>query len=118
MVPGVGRQIVGWLGVAMLISSLTGLWLWWPLTGSVRRGSLLKRRPQFDANLHHLTGFWICIPLAMLSLTGAWISFPAFFSGLSGYASRSRVRPLRRRPSIPFSRSTSWSPVWAGIRWP
>lgn len=93
MVPGVGRQIVGWLGVAMLISSLTGLWLWWPLTGSVRRGLRWKRRPQFDANLHHLTGFWICIPLAMLSLTGAWISFPAFFSGLSGDKPQPRPAP-------------------------
>ena len=32
-IPGVGRQIVGWIGVAMLLSSLTGLWLWWPLSG-------------------------------------------------------------------------------------
>src|SRR3546814_1014187 len=29
MVPGVGRKIVGWLGVAMMISAFTGLWLWW-----------------------------------------------------------------------------------------
>ncbi|MEI9927189.1 MAG: PepSY-associated TM helix domain-containing protein [Sphingomonas sp.] len=35
LVPGVGRAIVGWIGVAMLLSSLTGLWLWWPLSGSV-----------------------------------------------------------------------------------
>src|SRR3546814_10574860 len=28
MVPGVGRKIVGWLGVAMMISAFTGIWLW------------------------------------------------------------------------------------------
>ncbi|NNM77882.1 PepSY domain-containing protein [Sphingomonas sp. ID1715] len=93
MVPGMGRQIVGWIGVAMLVSSLTGLWLWWPLTGSFARGFRWKRRPQFDANLHHQLGFWICIPLAMLSFTGAWISFPAFFGPMVGEKPPQRPAP-------------------------
>jgi uncharacterized iron-regulated membrane protein len=100
MVPGVGRQIVGWLGVAMLVSSLTGLWLWWPMTGSVRRGFRWKRRSQFDANLHHLLGFWVCLPLAMLSLTGAWISFPAFFASFSGAKA-----PQRPAPAVPLDKT-------------
>lgn len=84
MVPGVGRQIVGWLGVAMLLSSLTGLWLWWPLKGGVLRGLRWERRPDFNSNLHHLGGFWIALPLAVLSATGVWISFPAVFNPLVG----------------------------------
>ena len=81
MIPGGwGRAIVGWIGVAMLVSSMTGLWLWWPVTGSVRRGLRWKRQPGTDANLHHLLGFWISVPLFVLSLTGVWISFPAVFS--------------------------------------
>ena len=83
MVPGVGRQIVGWIGVAMLLSSLTGLWLWWPLKGSVTRGLRWDRRPDFNSNLHHLGGFWIALPLAVLSATGVWISFPAVFNRFS-----------------------------------
>jgi uncharacterized iron-regulated membrane protein len=43
MIPGVGRQVVGWLGVAMLISSLTGLWLWWPTVGQWTRGLRWRR---------------------------------------------------------------------------
>ena len=84
MLPGVGRAIVGWVGVAMLVSSISGLWLWWPVVGSVRRGFRWKRQPNLDANLHHLFGFWISLPLFVLSLTGAWISFPAFFGPLVG----------------------------------
>lgn len=84
MVPGVGRKIVGWAGVGMLISSLTGLWLWWPLKGSVRRGLRWNRRPDVNSNLHFQAGFWISLPLAVLSLTGVWISFPGFFSGARG----------------------------------
>lgn len=84
MVPGVGRKIVGVIGLAMLISSLTGLWLWWPLKGSIRRGLRWKRRPDLNSNLHFQAGFWISLPLAVLSLTGVWISFPGFFSGMRG----------------------------------
>lgn len=91
MVPGLGRQIVGWLGVAMLVSSLSGLWLWWPLAGSWSRGLRWRRHPNFDTNLHHQFGFWIALPLFVLSLTGAWISFPAFFAQLSGEQSQQRA---------------------------
>jgi len=84
MIPGLGRQIVGWIGVAMLLSSLTGLWLWWPLKGGIRRGLRWNRQPTTSGRLHYQGGFWIAIPLAVLSFTGAWISFPAFFAQLSG----------------------------------
>lgn len=128
MVPGMGRQIVGWVGIAMLVSSLTGLWLWWPLSGSVTRGFRWKRRPQLDANLHHQFGFWVCVPLAMLSLTGAWISFPAFFGPLVGEKAAARpapgsalAEPLRQvndialmagAPPVSITWPTDKSPVW------
>ena len=104
MVPGVGRQIVGWIGVAMLISSLTGLWLWWPLKGRFVRGLRWKRQPTTSGNLHHQGGFWICIPLAVLSFTGAWISFPAFFASLSGDpAGPSPAERMRRMAAAPIA---------------
>ena len=78
-IPGWGRPIVGWIGVAMLVSALTGLWLWWPFKGGFARGFRWKRMPTTSGNLHHQGGFWIALPLAVLSFTGAWISFPAFF---------------------------------------
>ena len=103
MVPGVGRQIVGWVGGAMLISSLTGLWLWWPLKGRFTRGLRWKRQPITSGNLHHQGGFWICIPLAVLSFTGAWISFPAFFASLSGDpAGPSHAERMRRMAAAPL----------------
>ena len=81
LVPGIGRQIVGWIGVAMLLSSMSGLWLWWPTVGTWVRGLRWRRHRNTDTNLHHLFGFWIALPLFVLSLTGAWIAFPAFFGG-------------------------------------
>ncbi|MGZ8286489.1 MAG: PepSY-associated TM helix domain-containing protein [Allosphingosinicella sp.] len=104
MVPGVGRQIVGWIGVAMLLSSLTGLWLWWPLSGRFTRGLKWRRRATTSANLHHQSGFWIALPLAVLSFTGAWISFPAFFAALSGDpAGPSMAERMRRNAVLPAS---------------
>ncbi|ODP37088.1 PepSY-associated TM helix domain-containing protein [Sphingomonas turrisvirgatae] len=111
MVPGAGRQIVGWIGVAMTISSLTGLWLWWPIMGSVRRGFRWKRHPNIDTNLHYLLGFWISLPLFVLSVTGVWISFPSWFAGFDGpprgaqgqgRAAMMRPRPLEM-PATPLA---------------
>jgi uncharacterized iron-regulated membrane protein len=85
-VPGWGRPLVGWIGVAMMVSAFTGLWLWWPAMGRWTRGLRWARRREFDANLHHQFGFWIALPLFVLSLTGAWISFPQFFGRLTGEA--------------------------------
>jgi uncharacterized iron-regulated membrane protein len=88
MIPGWGRPIVGWVGVFMLVSCLTGIWLWWPLSGGFASGFRWKRRNTLNANLHYLTGFWILIPLAMLSFTGAWISFPSVFGAFESGPAR------------------------------
>jgi uncharacterized iron-regulated membrane protein len=111
MVPVWGRTIVGWVGVFMFISCLTGIWLWWPITGSVRRGFRWKRQNSTNANIHHQLGFWILLPLAMLSFTGFWISFPSVFSTFEpsqpkaggkaksgGGAPPDRARAMRAQP--------------------
>ena len=95
LVPGVGRSIVGWIGVAMMLSCFTGLWLWWPTVGRWARGLRWKRHRDTDTNLHYLTGFWVALPLFVLSLTGAWISFPGFFNALTGQAARGPAGPDR-----------------------
>jgi uncharacterized iron-regulated membrane protein len=110
MVPGVGRQIVGWIGVAMLLSSLTGLWLWWPLSGRFTRGLRWRRRSTTSDNLHHQGGFWIALPLAILSFTGAWISFPAFFAALSGDPAGPSMAERMRRLAAPPAAETGLTP--------
>ena len=76
LIPEVGRKVVGWLGWAMFVSSATGLWLWWPRNGGFLKGLRWRRGAWTLFNLHHMVGFWICVPLAVLSLTGVYISFP------------------------------------------
>ena len=71
-----GRAIVGWVGVGMLILSLTGIWLWWPRSSDFITGLRWHRAPFVTTNLHHLLGFWISIPLAAVSVTGIYLGFP------------------------------------------
>lgn len=98
LVPGIGRTIVGWLGVAMMLSCFTGIWLWWPTVGRWTKGLRWRRHGNLDTNLHHLFGFWIAVPLFVLSLTGAWISFPGVFS-----PGRGEGGPPRGRAGAPIS---------------
>src|SRR4051794_1640156 len=72
-----GRAIVGWAGLGMLILSLTGLWLWWPRQGALLAGLRWRRSGEATTtNVHYLLGFWIALPLALVSLTGIYLSFP------------------------------------------
>jgi len=104
MIPGGwGRPIVGWVGVFMFVSCLTGLWLWWPLAGGLKSGFKWKRRNTTNANLHYLTGFWVLIPLAMLSATGAWISFPSVFAAFESGPPRGGPGGGRGGPSQPLA---------------
>ena len=110
--PGVGRSIVGWIGVFMMISAATGLWLWWPTMGSLKRAFRWGRHRNLDTNIHQTFGFWIALPLFVLSLTGAWISFPAFFGALSGDAPRGERGPRSR----PLPLAAPAQPIEAVIR--
>jgi uncharacterized iron-regulated membrane protein len=71
-----GRTIVGWVGIGMLILSLTGIWLWWPRSGVFLPGLRWSRTTYSTTNLHHLLGFWLSMPLAVVSATGVYLGFP------------------------------------------
>lgn len=81
-IPEWGRATVGWVGVFMAISCLSGIWLWWPTVGAWVRGLRWRRHNDFNNNLHHQLGFWILLPLFALSVTGFWISFPKVFADI------------------------------------
>lgn len=98
-VPGLGRKIVGWMGWAMTVSSLTGLWLWWPRNGALVRAMRWRRSPSTMNNLHHLFGFWILVPLLVVSLTGVYISFPETSRKLFGVSPQGGPGRAEGRPA-------------------
>ncbi|MDA5194010.1 PepSY-associated TM helix domain-containing protein [Govanella unica] len=77
LIPEIGRKVVGWTGVFMLVLALSGIYLWWPRGGiKFRRALSWRKGLKTTTNLHHMFGIWISIPLAVLSFTGIYISFP------------------------------------------
>jgi uncharacterized iron-regulated membrane protein len=108
LIPDVGRKVVGWLGWAMFVSCATGLWLWWPRHAGFRKGLRWHRGASTLFNLHHLIGFWICAPLAVLSLTGVYISFPQTSRALFGLPQQPprQQGPGRFAPPLPQTRLT------------
>jgi uncharacterized iron-regulated membrane protein len=71
-----GREIVGAVGIAMLISSLSGLYLWWPTCSRLREALLFRRGIALTRNLHYFFGFYFALVLAMLSFTGIFLAYP------------------------------------------
>jgi uncharacterized iron-regulated membrane protein len=71
-----GREIVGCVGIAMLVSSLSGIYLWWPRARFRRKDFGFRRGPVVSRNLHLTLGLYSSLVLAMLSFTGIFSRFP------------------------------------------
>lgn len=71
-----GRQIVGWLGVVLIMLAASGLVLWWPRTRSLAFAFRWRRSTQLSFNLHHMLGGLLALPLIAVCLTGVYLSFP------------------------------------------
>jgi uncharacterized iron-regulated membrane protein len=82
-----GAAWVGWIGLALGISALSGLWLWAPALRDVR--SLFKVRMdsgicRLALDLHRLIGPFAAIPLLILAITGVHLAWPGFLEKLAG----------------------------------
>lgn len=80
LIPGIGRQIVGIMGLFLTISAVTGIYVFWP--GFKRMFAALKwqKRDGKMLNIHRQSGFLLSIILIVEAISGAWISFPGFFA--------------------------------------
>lgn len=105
-----GRQIVGWAGTGMLVLSLTGLWLWWPRNGGFLRGLRWTRSPRFTFNLHNMLGFWISLPLAVVSATGIYLAFPQTARSVMSSVATLSPQPQRGGFSGEVARHTALTP--------
>lgn len=80
-----GGIIVGIMGVILLFSVLTGLIVWWPLTGRWRRALSIKRRAsveRFNHDLHQTSGIYTLPILFAVLLSGVYMNLPDQFMAL------------------------------------
>lgn len=76
---GAGRDIVGWLGVVMLILGLSGLIMWWPKPKQWRAALTVARGARghrLQRDLHGAIGIWSWIVYMIVSFSGVYIAFP------------------------------------------
>lgn len=95
-----GRTILKWSAVVMLLSLASGLYLWWPVKQVRIRGKWGSRRLWFD--IHNSIGILSLLPLAMLAATGTVLGFedqlaPVIYR-LTGSHSTEVVRKAVQRP--------------------
>lgn len=82
LLSGVGRPVVGVMGIFLLLSAITGLVIWWPGRGRFWAALRWRRREGRLLNLHRQSGVILSLVLIVEAVSGVWISFPTFFAML------------------------------------
>ncbi len=113
-----GKAITGVSNTAFLVLAITGLYLWFPRKWAARafrpalwfNGSAGKAR---DWNWHNVFGFWMLIPIAVMSATGTVISYR--WAGDLVYRIAGEEPPVRRGPPGPPTSPSAAPTVVAGV---
>ena len=105
---GLGRELVGWLGVAMLVLGCSGLYLWWPKSGQWKAAFLVRRTARgvrFNRELHGAVGGWSLLLFTVVNFTGVYLAFPQQISAavnavwpgrdMRAAVFQARVEPMR-----------------------
>jgi uncharacterized iron-regulated membrane protein len=74
-----GRQLIGWLGLAMLLMGVSGLVNWWPRRSNWRSAFAVTRRARgyrLQRELHGAAGAWGLAALLTVSFAGVYLAFP------------------------------------------
>jgi len=87
-----GKTIVSWAGILMLLLTMSGLYLWWPLKRLAVNWNVGGRRRWFD--LHNTVGVLALVFLFILSLTGIVIGFESVTSPLFYRTTNSQPYPF------------------------
>ena len=100
-----GRKINGVMAILVVILSVTGLAIWWPGLGRLRRSLRIDFRSnwkRFNWDLHSVVGFWMFAFVFIWGVTGVYLVFPTPFqiavnriSPLQVYALQSSLEPVQ-----------------------
>jgi uncharacterized iron-regulated membrane protein len=96
----VGATLVGFSGLFLLMSCLSGLVLWWPRNQGFKKGLLVKSgshgiRLHYD--IHRVSGMYTVVLLVVLAATGIYLTFPNYLKPVIGLTSS-----LQQEPNFDF----------------
>ena len=110
---GLGRELVGWLGVALLVLGCSGLYLWWPRRGQWKAAFIVRRTAKglrFNRELHGAVGIWSLMLFMLVNFTGVYLAFPQQISAavntvwpgrdMRAAMFQARVEPMRGVPPM------------------
>ena len=130
-----GETFVGIMALFLLLSIISGLYLWWPKPGKLRRALSFQSggssiRTHYD--IHKLTGVAGAMLLSLLALTGFYLEFPHLVTSVVTWFSPVRdvspegqplsevqkgVSPLQPEEAVAIARTTfpDAQPMWIGL---
>ena len=76
-----GEQVVGVVGIVLLVFCMTGVVLWWPGVRRVHRGFQVRSGRGalvLHYDLHRVIGIVLLIPLSLVAVTGIVLVFPKY----------------------------------------
>lgn len=82
-----GWNVVGFLGLLLIISCGTGLYLWWPGISELGQALKIRHRAgmmQLTFDVHRLLGLFSAVALLLLASTGFLLSYPSVLEFLAG----------------------------------
>jgi uncharacterized iron-regulated membrane protein len=80
-----GHKVVGALGAVLVVFTLIGLYVWWPIGRFAKRHFLVKAdggAARLELDLHRAGGFYSLVLMLMLGLTGYMFVFPSHMAAL------------------------------------
>jgi uncharacterized iron-regulated membrane protein len=105
-----GGLLVGILAVLLIVSVLTGLIVWWPLTGKWRQALTIKPRAspeRFNHDLHKTFGFYSALVMLAVLISGVYFNLPEQFLWLvERFSTVSRPKDFLSEPGsgrVPIS---------------
>jgi uncharacterized iron-regulated membrane protein len=82
-----GRNAVGALGLLLIFSTCSGLYLWWPGVKGLRKALTIRRQSgmlRFATDMHRMTGFLSAWAVIVLAGTGYLLCYPKILETLAG----------------------------------
>lgn len=82
-----GSNAVGVLGLLLMVSAGSGVYLWWPGIRGIRDGLRIRHKSgmmRLAFDLHRMIGLLSALVLLLLAFTGINLSFPSILETLAG----------------------------------
>jgi uncharacterized iron-regulated membrane protein len=76
-----GETAVGVSGFLLLISAITGVYLWWPRRGKIGQALTINyrvSRTRLNFDLHRVSGIYVALVLVVVGFSGVYMIFPEY----------------------------------------